>query len=159
MNSINNKFLDKELYKKIYDKISKIYKYPSAYKSMALVKEYKKRGGKILDDKKTDGASSSKRGSLVATPGTARWLDEKWINMDAYLDGAIVKCGAKGYEDKSACRPLVKVSKLTPMTASEVVGKYGKNAVQKAIDKKNADPQNLILQWEDGLKVIKKNKK
>lgn len=145
MNSINNKFLDKELYKKIYDKISKIYKYPSAYKSMALVKEYKKRGGKILDDKKTD--------------GTAIWLDEKWINMDAYLDGAIVKCGAKGYEDKSACRPLVKVSKLTPMTASEVVGKYGKNAVQKAIDKKNADPQNLILQWEDGLKVIKKNKK
>lgn len=144
---INKKFLDKELYAKVRDEIIKAYPKHSAYKSMMIVKEYKNRGGRI-----SESINKNKE-------GTSRWLDEQWVNMDAYLDGAIVKCGAKGYENKSACRPLFRVSKFTPMTASEVVNTYGKKAVKKAIDKKNASPQNQILRWEDGLKVIKKNKK
>lgn len=145
--NINKKFLDKELYAKVRDEIIKAYPKHSAYRSMMIVKEYKNRGGRIAESRNKN------------KEGTSRWLDEQWINMDAYLDGAIVKCGAKGYEDKSACRPLIRVSKFTPMTASEVVNTYGKKAVQKAINKKNSDPQNLILKWEDRLKVIKKNKK
>jgi hypothetical protein len=142
--SINNKFLDKELYKKAFDEVSKIYKYPSAYRSMAIVKRYRELGGRIKDDDKTN--------------GTSRWLMEAWINVDDYLQGIITPCGNKFKIKKSACRPSKRVSKETPPTIDELIEIHGKEKIQKAIDIKNKDPQNLIMDWIK-LKVYpKKNK-
>lgn len=145
MNNINKKFIDKELYAKVRDDVSKIYKYPSAYKSMAIVKAYKDAGGRILDNKNKK-------------EGTNRWLDEKWINVDAYInENKIVKCGDSEYVKKSACRPLVKVNKNTPITIDEVIKNHSIDDINKVIKIKNKNPQNYIMDWIN-LRVIPKNK-
>ena len=64
---MSNKFLDKDIYKKAKKVTDEKYKKNSAYKSMFLVEEYERLGGKINKNLKKS--------------GTANWLKEKWINL------------------------------------------------------------------------------
>ena len=72
---MNSKYLDKDIYKKAKSEVDKDFKKHSAYKSMALVKTYKKLGGRI-DESKSKG-------------GTNTWMKEKWLNLAPYAEGSI----------------------------------------------------------------------
>ena len=84
---------DKKLYEEVKKKIYSIYKVPSAYRSGALVKEYKRQGGTYL-------------GKQSKSQGLSRWYAEKWIDV-----------GNKAYP---VYRPTIRVSKETPLTVSEI---------------------------------------
>ena len=139
--------MDKAKDKKLYEKVKKeVYeKNPvhGAFRSMKVIKEYKAQGGtfKNTNDK----------------PLT-RWQDEKWIAVKPYLTtGEKVPCGSPIVRQESACRPSRKVSKDTPKTIDELLKIHKREDIIKAINKKNKDPHNTILNWSS-LKLTKKKK-
>jgi hypothetical protein len=81
---------------KLYDEVKKyadtVYSKPSAYKSGFIVKTYKQRGGKYIDDNKIKPLE--------------RWFAEKWTDV--------------GHKDYPVYRPTIRISKLTPLTAKEI---------------------------------------
>lgn len=142
---ISKKIKNPELYRKVREEIKKEYPKHSAYRSMMIITEYKKRGG-IMDEK------------LEKKSGLKRWLDEKWINVYEYLkNDKIIACGDKSALKHSACRPLKRINKDTPITLPELLKIHSKQDILKAIELKNKDPQGYIMRWET-LKAIKKKK-
>jgi hypothetical protein len=87
---------DPELYEKVKKYINEIYIKHSAYRSMAYIKEYKRRGGKFIDDDKPRNLT--------------RWMNEKWkdVNPDA------TKSTYPVY------RPTIRINKKTPLTSNEI---------------------------------------
>lgn len=83
---------DKELYEKARKTVYKRYKKPSAYRSGALVQEYKRLGGTYVGDKQ--------QGDLT------RWFKERWTDV-----------GKKQYP---VYRPTVRISEDTPLIVSEI---------------------------------------
>jgi hypothetical protein len=123
------------LYKKAKKKADETYKKNSAYKSMFLVSEYKKLGGKYRGEKKLTGVK--------------RWNAEKWIQVLPFLEsGKKIACGFG--EGGKACRPSKRIDKSTPMTVSELVAKHGKKKLMGLAKRKKND-MSLRLNWEQGL--------
>lgn len=113
---VPDKIVNKELYKSIRDIYFKINKVNSAYRSLQLIKLYKKFGGKINEEKEKKS-------------GLNRWLKEKWIEVIPYLiNGDIIECGNKK-SPYIACRPLKRINKNTPITINELIQKHGKEKV------------------------------
>lgn len=83
--------LDSELLKQARATVYPRYKKPSAYRSMALVKEYKRLGGRY---------DPSHKGSLK------RWMEEDWHDI--------------GGLEYPVFRPTKRVSPETPLTPSEI---------------------------------------
>jgi hypothetical protein len=135
------KFKDKKLYEDVKKKtIEEIPKH-SAYRSALIVKRYKEKGGRIKEGYKSS---------------LNRWFKEDWINVYAYLkENKKIKCGDSDYTNKSACRPLKRINKNTPITIDELLTLHGRDKIIQAINKKNKDPKNKILQWKN-LNLIKK---
>lgn len=105
---------------------SKFDSFPSAYASMWIVREYKKRGGAYSGSKKE---------------GTTRWVKEKWVNVGKYLDtGKKIPCGNRDGKGKAYCRPSVKVSKNTPKTINEL----SKEELRKRVQKKTQNPDKKV---------------
>jgi len=101
--------INKELYAKAKAEINKIYgTKTSAYRSMALIKRFKSMGGKYRDD----GGSRK----------TTRWLNEKWVNLNAKKEGGgYEKCGHPNEGGKyPLCRPSKTVSKDTPKKYQDI---------------------------------------
>jgi len=101
--------INKELYAKAKAIINQKYgTHTSAYRSMALVKKYKSMGGKYRDD----GGSRK----------TTRWLNEKWVNVNAKKEGGgYEECGKRGSSGKyPLCRPSVSVSSETPKRVQDI---------------------------------------
>jgi hypothetical protein len=101
--------INKELYAKAKAAINQKYgTHTSAYRSMALVKKYKSMGGKYRDD----GGSRK----------TTRWLNEKWVNVNAKKEGGeYEECGKRGSSGKyPLCRPSVSVSSETPKLVQNI---------------------------------------
>jgi len=101
--------INKELYAKAKAIINQKYgTNTSAYRSMALVKKYKSMGGKYRDD----GGSRK----------TTRWLNEKWVNLNApKKDGGYEECGKRGSSGKyPLCRPSKTVSSDTPKRFQDI---------------------------------------
>jgi len=125
--------------KKLYETIKKqVYiKYPkhSAYRSMLLVKEYKKAGGKYYDDN-----SENKM-------NTKKWLGQKWTSLNDYHhNNTIVKCGnsntKKKFNEYPVCRPL------------SIIKKLSHPQMQKLIDEKNILKEKPLI----SSKILKTNK-
>jgi hypothetical protein len=101
--------INKELYAKAKAAINQKYgTHTSAYRSMAIVKKYKSMGGKYRDD----GGSRK----------TTRWLNEKWVNVNAKKEGGgYEECGKRGSSGKyPLCRPSVSVSSETPKLVQNI---------------------------------------
>jgi len=101
--------INKELYAKAKAIINQKYgTNTSAYRSMAIVKKYKSMGGKYRDD----GGSRK----------TTRWLNEKWVNLNAKKkDGGYEECGKRGSSGKyPLCRPSKTVSSDTPKRFQDI---------------------------------------
>jgi len=113
--------INKELYAKAKAIINQKYgTHTSAYRSMAIVKKYKSMGGKYQDD----GGSRK----------TTRWLNEKWVNVNAKKEGGgYEECGKRRNEVSNLgassggssgkyplCRPSVSVSSETPKKYQDI---------------------------------------
>lgn len=81
-----------KLYNTVKRQADKVYGKPSAYKSGWIVKTYKQRGGTYLDDGKSKDLK--------------RWFKEDWADI--------------GDNDYPVYRPTKRISKDTPLTASEI---------------------------------------
>jgi len=84
--------LDTSLYEKVKKIADDIYSKPSAYKSGYIVKKYKELGGEYADDNKPKNLK--------------RWFKEDWKDI--------------GNMDYPVYRPTKRISKDTPLTASEI---------------------------------------
>jgi hypothetical protein len=88
-----------QLYQDVKEKIMKSYKKNSAFASGAIVKEYKRLGGKYKEDGEPRNLE--------------RWFDEKWIDINPVL----------GITDDNAYpvfRPTKRVNSKTPSTITEI---------------------------------------
>tara|TARA_R110000796_G_scaffold121155_1_gene235294 strand:+ start:1704 stop:2783 length:1080 start_codon:yes stop_codon:yes gene_type:complete len=88
-----------ELYEVVKKKIMKSYKKPSGFASGAIVKEYKRQGGKYKED--------GKKKKLK------RWFEEEWVNVNPLL-------GVKNEDAYPTFRPTKRVDKNTPATINEI---------------------------------------
>lgn len=135
MDKIPDKILNKNLYIKVRDKIYKDIPKHSAYRSMIIIKEYQKQGGKI-------------KKKLEEKSGLTIWIREKWINLTPYAEGIInsidksPKCGERHPKQKgpSVCRPSIKINKDTPIIAKN----YTKKQIQKAVKIKSSGKR---IEW------------
>jgi hypothetical protein len=109
MDSIPENVVNKDLYRKIKSKIKKRMKWPSAYASGQLVKQYKAAGGKYKGKKP------------AKNTGLQRWYKEHWIDVCYWPKK--VRCGRKtaGKTRKYPyCRPSKKISSKTPKTVQSL---------------------------------------
>lgn len=98
-----------QLYQDVKEKIMKSYKKNSAFASGAIVKEYKRLGGKYKEDGQPRNLE--------------RWFDEKWIDINPVL----------GITDDNAYpvfRPTKRVNSKTPSTITEIPVKRLKEQYQ-----------------------------
>ena len=123
---MSNKFLDKDIYNRAIKLADEKYKKNSAYKSMFLVEEYKRLGGRINPKLKTK--------SKLKT-----WLKESWVNLSPIALGLetsinkLPKCGIKHPKQKknpSICRPTKKINKDTTSLAQS----FSKSQIKKAFE-------------------------
>jgi len=129
---MNRNPLNMKLYEKAKKEADKVYKRHSLYKSAYIQKLYRDMGGEYDKPKNYDS-------------GIERWFKERWINFGDYIRyGTIVPCG-KGEKNK-ACRPFYKVSEETPITANELLLKYPKTKLLKAINKKEKN-MDIRINW------------
>ena len=111
--------LDKALYERAKATVYPRYKKPSAYRSGALIKEYKRLGGRF----KEDGGRPLER-----------WFKEDWKDI--------------GNKEYPVYRPTKRITKDTPLTASEI---DPKDAVRKIIEKQR-------IRGDSNLSAFKKKK-
>jgi len=98
--------LNKKLYEQAKAEVYPRYKKPSAYRSGAVVKRYKELGGKFKDN---------------GGRPLARWFKEEWKDV--------------GNKEYPVYRPTKRITKDTPLTASEI------------------DPENLEIQVREKQKI------
>lgn len=122
---MSNKFLDKDIYNRAKKLADEKYKKHSAYKSMYMMEQYEKLGGRINKNLKKS--------------GTATWNKEKWVNLSAIAMGIesniknLTACGQKHPKQKknpTICRPTKKVNKDTPKLAQS----FSKSQIKKALE-------------------------
>ena len=125
---------NKILYNKIKSEAKRRFKkWPSAYASGWLVKEYKRRAGKYLGKRKSKSV------------GLKRWYSEKWINVCKLPK--IVPCGRHKLSFSSwkknypYCRQLKRITKKSPRTALEI----SKKELKKRCSIKRRNPMKRIL--------------
>ncbi len=78
--------------------------------------------------------------------GLATWRKEKWVSVKEYLEGNIVECGDDKIGNK-ACRPTKRINKDTAITIQQVIKKFGKAKVKRAVNKKIKN-MKLRLDWD-----------
>ena len=127
---MNKNILNPILYKKAKEIADNTYKRNGAYKSMFIVKKYKELGGKYKEDKKNN---------------TGRWLDQKWVSVEDYLNGDIVECGNNKIGN-NLCRPLFKKGQNI-LTIKDIIKLHSKKKLKEVINKKKKN-MNLRINWE-----------
>ena len=139
-----DKAKSKELYEQVKEDAKKKFKaFPSAYASIWIQREYKKRGGEFTKDKEKDSKLND-------------WIKSRWIQVLPLLkEGKIIECGDKNKETK-ACRPSIRINKDTPITIQELLELHSVDDIIKAAEKKNADMDGRLM-WKD-LKFVSSSK-
>jgi hypothetical protein len=125
---------DKDLYRDVLqDAKEKFERFPSAYASMWIQREYQRLGGEYLS--KSDGSLSS-------------WRQSKWVQVLPLLkEGKVIVCGDDNKETK-ACRPSVRVDESTPITIQELLKIHNVKDIIKAAEKKNNDMEGRLY-WKE----------
>lgn len=110
---------NKSLYEKIVQNVkSKVTRWPSAYASGLVVKEYKEAMKKLG---KKPYVTDNKDSTLN------RWFKEKWIDIATNKP-----CGkAKTKDYYPTCRPSVRVNKKTPVTINEMTRKQKETMIKE----------------------------
>ena len=169
---------DEKLYnsikKKVKAKFQKTSRWPSAYGSGFLVKEYKKafkekNGNKSpykiekntnKKSKKIKKSTKKSRKSVKKSNknNLTRWFNEKWVNVCKKKSGKYVPCGRKKSSIKKYpyCRPLHRINSGTPMTVGEIKKKYGSKKLKEMCKRKNSKRDKKSMTYVK--KTIKKSK-
>ena len=135
--NIPENVLNPDLYIKAKETADKKYKKHGAYKSMFIVSEYKRLGGKY------SGKKPSKK-----EKGVSRWITEEWIQVIPYLEsGKKISCGSGA--DKKGCRPSKRISDKTPITIQELLKIHSKELLLKLAREKKRDMKKRI-NWKAG---------
>ncbi len=118
--------IDRALYARVKAEAKRRFKkWPSAYGSGWLVREYKRRGGRY---------SGSKRGH-----GVDDWFRERWV--DACHWPKRVPCGRQQRGRKFPyCRPSVQVSRKTPKLVQEM----SQSEIEKLCKRKRKNPKRRM---------------
>ena len=180
---------DEKLYnsikKKVKAKFQKTSRWPSAYGSGFLVKEYKKafkekygnkspykthkksRKSTKKSRKSTKKSRKSTKKSRKSTKKSrksnknnlTRWFNEKWVNVCKKKSGKYVPCGRKKSSMKKYpyCRPLHRINSGTPMTVGEIKKKYGSKKLKEMCKRKNSKRDKKSMTYVK--KSIRKSKK
>tara|TARA_R110000803_G_C11716009_1_gene287565 strand:+ start:26 stop:445 length:420 start_codon:yes stop_codon:yes gene_type:complete len=132
--------VNKILYEKVKEQAKKKFKrYPSAYASMWMQKEYQSLGGKYKNPKPKKG-------------NTTKWLEEEWVQVLPYLkNGEKIACGSQN-KDTKVCRPLKKIDSKTPITLKELLKIHSKKDLLELANKKNKNMKGRVY-WKS-LKFI-----
>jgi hypothetical protein len=116
--------LNKKLYASVVAKAKRTFKkWPSAYASGYVVREYKRLGGKYKGKKPSN------------KTGLGRWFEEEWVDVCYYPKK--VPCGRPKTDLKTwkkeypYCRPYKRVTAKTPKTAGEISAKERKRRCRK----------------------------
>ena len=164
---------DEKLYnsikKKVKAKFQKTSRWPSAYGSGFLVKEYKKAfkekyGNKSpyktqkKSPKKSKKSRKSRKSRKSNRNNLTRWFNEKWVNVCKKKSGKYVPCGRKKGSMKKYpyCRPLYRINSGTPMTVGEIKKKYGSKKLKEMCKRKNSKRNKKSMTYVK--KSIKKSK-
>lgn len=91
--------LNQDLYDNVKKKIMASYKKNSAFASGAIVKEYKRQGGKYKEDGKPKNLK--------------RWFSEKWIDVNPIL-------GITNDSAYPVFRPTIKINEKTPTILQDI---------------------------------------
>ena len=161
----NDEKLYNSIKKKVKAKFQKTSRWPSAYGSGFLVKEYKKAfkekyGNKspYKIQKKSKKSSKSKKSNKN---NLTRWFNEKWVNVCKKKSGKYVPCGRKKSSMKKYpyCRPLHRINKGTPMTVGEIKKKYGSKKLKSMCKKKNSKRDKKSMTYVKKSKTKSKSRK
>lgn len=125
--------LNETLYNQVKQKIMKSYKKNSAFASGAIVKEYKRQGGKYAEDDKPRHLT--------------RWFKEKWIDINPIL-------GITNDDAYPVFRPTERVNELTPRLLQEIPISVLKK--QYGLKQKYRGERNLP-EFKNGGMIVKKN--
>ena len=129
--------LNPEIYRRAKQIADTKYKKHGAYKSMFIVSEYKRLGGKY------SGKKPSKK-----EKGVSRWIEEEWIQVIPFLEsGKKIICGSGA--DKKGCRPSKRISDKTPITIQELLKIHSKDLLLKLAKEKKRDMKKRI-NWKLG---------
>lgn len=147
---IPDNVLDPDLYREALAQADESYSEHSAYKSMFVVRMYKKLGGEYAKPTK-----KNPRKNKLDT-----WLDEEWIQITPYLeDKEKIPCGRTEFKEPNACRPLKNISgKPKNATIKDILDKFGKKEVQRLTNLKLGDMGGR-LDWENGTFTSSKESK
>ena len=77
----------------------------------------------------------------------SQWMDEQWVSVPDYLKGNIVKCGT--LQKTTACRPLIRINKDTPITIPELLKIHSKKKILELSNEKQKNP-NIRIDWKLG---------
>jgi len=117
---------NQELYNKIKRKANSVFDSPTgAYRSMWIVKEYRKAGGTYNRPK-------------PAHTRLGQWRNEGWVDINQpKAGGGYEKCGHKNTQNDKypLCRPSHKVNESSPKTLNELS--------KSSIDRANKEKQVL----------------
>ena len=147
---IPDNVLDPDLYREALAQADESYSEHSAYKSMFVVRMYKKIGGEYAKPTK-----ANPRKNKLDT-----WLDEDWIQITPYLeDKEKIPCGRTEFKEPNACRPLKNISgKPKNATIKDIIDKFGKKEVKRLTEQK-LDDMGGRLDWENGTFTSSKESK
>ena len=113
IDTIPKRFEDPEIYVRAKAKADKVHSKPSAYKSMFIMEEYLRMGGRVKSSKN----------------GLRKWLNEEWKNLTPYSMGLVTldkspACGQKHPDQgvkPSVCRPKDQAKNYTKKQVQEAV--------------------------------------
>lgn len=116
---------NKKLYEKIKNEVYEEQPKHSLYRSARIAKEYKKAGGEYEEDNDKPPMNINK------------WFKQKWISINDFMRGEIVKCGASDTQKKFGEYPLCRPLKIAELLT--------KKQMKKLIDEKNKLKQEPLL--------------
>ena len=127
--------LDQEEYNKAKEKIkARVQRWPSAYASGLVVQEYKRAmTAKGLPPYNSSLSPVQEKAARKGSP-LARWFSEKWIDIKTEKPCGVVR--TETYYP--TCRPSVRVSSQTPVTASELTPRQKTGMVRQKQGAKEA---------------------
>ena len=160
--------IDLDLWESIKQKAKRTFeRWPSAYASAWIAKEYKKRGGRYRENRVNRHEAMGITKSVFSSPpkrirsgsntkhtengtGTDRWMREEWIQVVPYVTQSRkrVPCGSS-YKKRKACRPYRRISKKTPISIDEVLSKHGTKTTLLLAREKEKD-MNTRVNWVKG---------
>jgi hypothetical protein len=129
---------NKKLYEKIKSEVYEDQPKHSLYRSARIAKEYKKAGGEYEEDDKKPDMNINK------------WFNQRWISINDFVRGKIIRCGAsdtqKKYREYPLCRPLKIAELLTKQQMKKLIKEKDKLKEKPLLTKKVLDTDKYNIQ-------------